>query len=138
MRLDGATGRSSPKERRYTVRALICDDMQTERSNLQKILTGMGFVTESAMDGAEAVEKAAANPPTVVFLDIVMPKMDGFATCRALKANDKTKNVPVVMISTKGTPADKFWSQQQGAVAHLQKPATEADVQAALRQIGLT
>ncbi|MFZ9887762.1 MAG: response regulator transcription factor, partial [Myxococcota bacterium] len=70
------------------MRALICDDMQTERSNLQKILTGMGFVTESAADGSEAVEKAAANPPAVVFLDIVMPKMDGFATCRALKANE--------------------------------------------------
>lgn len=120
------------------MKALVCDDMETERGSLQRILTKMGIATESASDGSEAVAKAAAHPPAVVFLDVVMPKMDGFAACRALKSNDKTKDIPVVMVTTKGTPADKYWAQQQGAFAYLTKPATEADIASALRDVGLT
>lgn len=115
---------------------LICDDMETDRANLRKILTDLGHSVDVVTNGEEAVARAAATQPKVVFLDVVMPRMDGFATCRALKNNTATKSIPVIMVTSKGTPADQFWAQQQGAGAHVTKPATSPEIVAALRKLG--
>jgi twitching motility two-component system response regulator PilH len=116
---------------------LICDDMETDRANLRKILAEMGHIVEAVGSGDEAVARAAATQPKAIFLDVVMPKMDGFAACRALKNNPATKGIPIVMVTSKGTPADQFWAQQQGAAAHVTKPATSTEIAAALRKAGV-
>lgn len=116
---------------------LICDDMETDRASLRKILSEMGHVVEAVTNGDEAVTRAAASQPKAIFLDVVMPKMDGFATCRALKNNAATKSIPVIMVTSKATPADQFWAQQQGAAAHVMKPASPPEISDALRKAGL-
>lgn len=116
---------------------LICDDMETDRANLRAILGRLGHNVDAVTNGAEAVSKANATKPQVIFLDVVMPQMDGFATCRALKAQESTKGIPVVMCTSKGTKADQFWAQQQGAAAFVVKPATDDAVKQALQSIGM-
>lgn len=116
---------------------LVCDDMETDRALLKKVLSEMGHMVETANDGEEALRRARASKPAVIFLDVVMPNQDGFATCRKLKADDVTKGIPVVMVTSKVTPSDKFWAQKQGASAHIGKPFTPADVKAAFSAIGL-
>jgi twitching motility two-component system response regulator PilH len=117
---------------------LICDDMETDRANLRKILTELGHIVQDVTNGEDAVSTATRTQPKVIFLDVVMPKMDGFATCRALKQKAETKNIPVVVVSSKGTPSDKFWAEKQGASAHVTKPATSQEIKAALQKLGVS
>ena len=65
---------------------LICDDSSTDRAKLEKIVTNAGFTVISASGGAEAVAKAKAEKPDLIFLDIIMPDQDGFGTCRKQEA----------------------------------------------------
>jgi len=119
------------------VNILICDDMETDRANLRKILIELGHIVQDVTNGEDALAAARRIQPKVIFLDVVMPKMDGFATCRALKEKAETKNIPVVIVSSKGTPSDKFWAEKQGAAAHVTKPATSTEIKAALQKIGV-
>ena len=116
---------------------LICDDMETDRANLRKILTELGHIVQDVTNGEDAVAMAGRMMPKLIFLDVVMPKMDGFATCRALKQKAETKDIPVIVVSSKGTPSDKFWAEKQGAAAHVTKPATSQEIKAALQKIGM-
>jgi twitching motility two-component system response regulator PilH len=116
---------------------LVCDDMETDRMALKKVLADMGHMVELASDGEDAIKKARANKPAVIFLDVVMPNQDGFATCRRLKTEDDTKLIPVVMVTSKATASDRFWAQKQGASGHIAKPFAPADVKAALTTLGL-
>jgi CheY-like chemotaxis protein len=111
--------------------------METDRANLRKILTEMGHIVQDVTNGEDAVAAAGRILPKVIFLDVVMPKMDGFATCRALKQKSETKDIPVIVVSSKGTPSDKFWAEKQGASAHVTKPATAQEIKAALQKIGM-
>ncbi len=115
---------------------LVCDDMETDRQNLRKILTELGHVVEVATNGKEAFDKAKANKPAVVFLDVVMPDQDGFATCRKLKQEPATSAIPVVMVTSKGTQSDRFWAEKQGANGHVAKPYTKDDIATALKSLG--
>jgi twitching motility two-component system response regulator PilH len=77
-----------------------------------------------AADGAEAVMKAKEHKPALIFLDVVMPRQDGFKTCRTLKQDPETSRIPVVLVTSKATESDKFWGKKQGADDHVGKPFT--------------
>src|SRR5690348_5252610 len=101
---------------------LIVDDTATEREILGRIVTGMGHHPVFAVDGAQAVEAAKQAQPALILLDVVMPIMDGFKTCRALKADPATADIPVVLVTSKGRDTDKVWGRRQGAVEYVTKP----------------
>ena len=101
---------------------LIVDDAQTDRELLARVVTGSGHQVISASDGKEAINLAKTHKPALIFLDVVMPAMDGFATCRALKKDPDTAAIPVVLVTTKGAESDKFWGKKQGADDHIAKP----------------
>lgn len=101
---------------------LICDDSPTDLDNLRKALEGTQCLLLTANNGAEAVAKAKSEKPDVVFLDIVMPGMDGFAACRALRDDAETKHIPVFFVSSKQQKADRVWAQMQGAKDLIGKP----------------
>lgn len=111
---------------------LICDDSSTDLANLRNILQTTGCVIIETWDGAEALKKAKAEKPDVIFLDIVMPGMDGFATCRALHEDPETKHIPVIFVSSKNQKADKVWAQMQGAKDLIGKPGDPKEILAAL------
>jgi twitching motility two-component system response regulator PilH len=111
---------------------LICDDSQTDLANLKNALQNTHCALVTANDGEEAMKKAKAEKPDVIFLDIVMPGMDGYATCRALRDDPETKHIPVIFVSSKHQKADRVWAQMQGAKDLVAKPYEAAQITAAL------
>src|SRR6186713_748142 len=93
---------------------LVVDDVETDRILMGKAVTAAGHRAEYASDGDEAVIKAKAIMPALVLLDVIMPKQDGFATCRVLKKDAATAGIKVVMVTSKSAESDKFWAQKQG------------------------
>lgn len=105
-------------------KVLVVDDSPVDQANIRSALTDAGCMVITAANGNEAIIKAKAEQPEVIFLDIVMPEMDGYETCRLLNQDPVTKNIPVVFVTSKGEKADKVWGQLQGAKGHLTKPFT--------------
>jgi twitching motility two-component system response regulator PilH len=103
-------------------KVLVVDDSQAETANMRSILTDAGCVVITASNGKEALAKAKAEKPSAIFLDIVMPEMDGYETCRLLQEDSATKNIPVVFVTSKGGKTDMVWGQMQGAKGHVAKP----------------
>lgn len=114
-------------------KALICDDSAAELANLRTILTDAGWHSVTASNGAEAVQKATAERPALIFLDIIMPDMDGYEACRQLQANAETKGIPVVFVSSKNQKADQIWAKMQGAKALIGKPYAPEQILETLR-----
>jgi CheY-like chemotaxis protein len=101
---------------------LVVDDVQTDRELIGKVVSTAGHHPEYASDGDEAVQKARSILPALILLDVVMPKQDGFATCRNLKKDPLTDKIPVVLVTQKNTETDRFWGEKQGAAAFISKP----------------
>lgn len=101
---------------------LIVDDVQTDRELAGQVVSSIGHRPLYASDGQEAMEKAKEHKPSLILLDVVMPKQDGFKTCRSLKQDPATSKIPVILVTSKGTDSDKFWGQRQGADEHVAKP----------------
>jgi twitching motility two-component system response regulator PilH len=107
---------------------LICDDSQTDLMNLKNALEITNCILITANNGEEAVQKAKAEQPDVIFLDIVMPGMDGYAACRTLRNDPETKHIPVIFVSSKHQKADRVWAQMQGAKDLISKPFETKDI----------
>ncbi|MCK7579679.1 MAG: response regulator [Chromatiales bacterium] len=96
----------------------------TDRKNLEQIVSAAGYQVISAKSGVEAIAKAKAERPDAILLDVIMPEMNGFQACRALTADAATKDIPVVLVSSKGEKTDKLWGEEQGARGYVTKPFT--------------
>lgn len=113
---------------------LIVDDAQTDRELMARVVTAAGHKPILCTNGKDALALAKAHMPAVIFLDVVMPVLDGFATCRALKKDPETAAIPVVLVTTKSADSDKFWGKKQGADEHIGKPWTEDAIDGMLRR----
>ncbi len=107
---------------------LVVDDQNTDRMLLENILNEKGYRVISASSGSECLKKAEKEMPDLIFLDVVMEEMDGFKTCRSLTRGDKTKDIPVIMVSSNDQKVDKLWAHKQGARAYITKPFTDTDI----------
>jgi twitching motility two-component system response regulator PilH len=103
---------------------LIVDDSPTELHVMQTALQRHGYRTAAASDGAEGVRLARAMSPDLIFMDVVMPGMNGYQATRALVNDPKTRSIPIVMVTSKGQETDKIWGLRQGAVDYMVKPVT--------------
>jgi twitching motility two-component system response regulator PilH len=103
---------------------LIVDDSPTEVHVMQKALEKHGFKTAAAENGAEGIRKAKEMRPDLIFMDIVMPGVNGYQATRALAADPDTRAIPVIMVSTKGQETDRIWGLRQGAIDYLIKPVS--------------
>lgn len=101
---------------------LVVEDVAVERKRITDILAASGYTVTQAVNGREAIEKAGVERPDLIFMDIIMPEIDGFAACRQITSATETKNIPVVIVSSKSQQADKVWAQLQGAAALIGKP----------------
>jgi twitching motility two-component system response regulator PilH len=105
-------------------KALVVDDSAADLANIKSVLSDAGCIVVTAGNGAEAIAKAKAEKPAIIFLDVVMPDMDGYEACRLLAQDGDTKGIPVVFVTSKGQKADKVWGELQGAKGHVSKPYT--------------
>lgn len=101
---------------------LVIEDDPDQRRFLERMLGTSGYRVVSAADGEAGLAAAASTRPDVVVLDVMMPRLNGYQACRALKQNPATAGVPVVILTTKDQPADEFWATEVGADAFLTKP----------------
>jgi two-component system alkaline phosphatase synthesis response regulator PhoP len=81
-----------------------------------------GYEVLTALDGEQAVDKARSEHPDLIVLDIMMPKLDGYETCKILKAGEDTKNIPVILLSAKGRNVDQKIGFEVGADDYITKP----------------
>jgi twitching motility two-component system response regulator PilH len=109
-------------------RVLVVDDSPTEAYQISNILNKHGYEVVAAESGEAAVELANEQIPDLVLMDIVMPGINGFQATRALTRNPKTREIPVIMVTTKNQPSDREWSRKQGARGYLVKPVPEKDL----------
>ena len=105
---------------------LIVDDSPTERQVAMTLLQKEGYAVTTAVDGEDALEKIAADQPPLIVLDIVLPKMNGYQVLRALKSSPETRNIKVILVSSKNQDADRFWGLKQGADDYITKPYPDA------------
>jgi twitching motility two-component system response regulator PilH len=103
---------------------LVVDDIALQLTEIQNIVSEAGYQVITAQSGQEAVDKAKKQIPDLIFMDIVMPEMDGFAATRELKSDSTTKDIPLVFVSSKDQEADKVWAQLQGVEDYVTKPYT--------------
>lgn len=102
-------------------RILIADDSPTIRDILKFGLESEGYEVVTAFDGVDAIEQAYKYAPDIILLDIMMPRMNGYQTCRLLKSDIQTSDIPVVMLTAQDQPKDKFWGLQTGADEYIIK-----------------
>jgi DNA-binding response OmpR family regulator len=81
-----------------------------------------GYEVLTALDGEQAVDKARSEHPDLIVLDIMMPKLDGYETCKILKAGEDTKSIPVILLSAKGRNVDQKIGFEVGADDYITKP----------------
>jgi len=101
---------------------LIVDDSPTVRQMVSEHLQRSGLAVVQAGDGVEAQEKIQQSVPDLVIMDIVMPRMNGYELCRWIRSNPPSKDVPVIMCTSKGEEFDRYWGMKQGADAYITKP----------------
>lgn len=101
---------------------LIVDDVPENVELLRSLLTRKGFRTQSAADGAIAVALAESTLPDLILLDVCMPYMNGYQVCEKLKANPKTKDIPIIFISSFDDGSDKIKAFELGGVDYITKP----------------
>ncbi len=114
-------------------RALIVDDDIANGRLVGKYLQRAGHDVVTRTDGRAGLERALADPPDVIILDVMMPGLDGLAVCRALRAADATRDLPVIFLSARGDLADRVAGLDQGAVDYLVKPFVPEDLLARVR-----
>lgn len=112
---------------------LIVDDSKDSRLLLTAILKREGFILQEAPDGRSVAEICKEEPPDLILLDIVMPHKDGYETCRELKNNLETQNIPIIFLSAKDDTSDKVKGLDLGAVDYITKPFDKAEVVARVK-----
>jgi twitching motility two-component system response regulator PilH len=107
---------------------LVIEDDPDQRRFLERMLVGGGWRVIAASDGDTGLLAASEHQPDAIVLDIMMPRLNGYQTCRRLKADPATSTIPVIIVTTKDQPADEFWAKEVGAEAFLAKPVDIRDL----------
>ena len=115
-------------------RILVVDDSPTDLSLISAPLLATGYEVITARDGEEAIAKAAAEHPDVILLDVVLPRQNGFQVCRTLKRSAESGHIPVIMLTGKSQPSDRFWGMKQGADEYVTKPFVAADLVSSIQR----
>ncbi|MBI4598064.1 MAG: response regulator [Candidatus Omnitrophica bacterium] len=107
---------------------LMIDDEANHRKVVKLILEREGYRALTAANGEEGLILAKVEQPDVILLDVMMPKMDGYEALRRLRADQDLKDIPVIMVTARGTEHDIATSFRLGAIFHLEKPYETGDL----------
>jgi len=116
------------------LKVMIIDDSATIRRSAETMLSKEGCEVETAVDGFEALAKIAHMKPQLIFVDIMMPRLDGYQTCAIIKNNDNFKATPVIMLTSKDGLFDKARGRVVGSDQYLTKPFTRDELLSAVRR----
>ncbi|MGV6858537.1 MAG: response regulator [bacterium] len=113
-------------------KVMVIDDSKTIRRTAESLLKKQGFDVVTATDGYEALAKIAEHQPDIIFVDVLMPRLDGYQTCALIKHNKKYRDIPVIMLSSKDGIFDKAKGRIVGSDQYLTKPFTRDDLLGAI------
>lgn len=116
------------------LKVMVIDDSKTIRRTAETLLKKEGCEVVTATDGFEALAKISDEKPQIIFVDIMMPRLDGYHTCALIKNNQMFKNVPVIMLSSKDGLFDKARGRIVGSEQYLTKPFTREELLGAIRK----
>jgi twitching motility two-component system response regulator PilG len=119
------------------LKILVVDDSKTIRRTAETLLTKEGCQVFTAIDGFDALSKIADHQPDLIFVDIMMPRLDGYETCSLIKHNKMFKETPVIMLSSKDGLFDRARGRIVGSEQYLTKPFTKDELLGAVaNQLG--
>ena len=110
------------------LKAMVIDDSKTIRRTAETLLKKVGCEVVTAVDGFDALAKIADTRPDIIFVDIMMPRLDGYQTCALIKNNKEFKSTPVVMLSSKDGLFDRAKGRIVGSDQYLTKPFSRAEL----------
>jgi two-component system cell cycle response regulator DivK len=113
---------------------VVVDDYADNREMYAEYLRFLGYAVTTAADGAEALAKIVANPPDVVVLDLSLPKVDGWLVAKTLKADARTRHVPIIAVTGHALNGSEARARDAGADAYLIKPCLPEDLVAAVQK----
>jgi twitching motility two-component system response regulator PilH len=115
-------------------KVLIVDDSPSQVRLMQGLLETEGYEGVGLNDPKLIEQTITTEAPNVILLDVVMPERNGFQVCRELKNNTKFNSIPVILVTSKDTPSDRYWGEQQGADGYVTKPFTREELIRAVRR----
>jgi twitching motility two-component system response regulator PilG len=116
------------------LKVMVIDDSKTIRRTAESLLKNAGCEVLTATDGFEALAMIADNRPDVIFVDIMMPRLDGYQTCALIKNNAEFKHTPVIMLSSKDGLFDRARGRIVGSEQYLTKPFTKNELLDAIKE----
>lgn len=116
------------------LKVMVIDDSKTIRRTAETLLRKEGCEVVTAIDGFEALAKISDQQPHIIFVDIMMPRLDGYQTCALVKNNQVFKSTPVIMLSSKDGLFDKARGRIVGSEEYLTKPFTREELLGAIRR----
>jgi len=111
-----------------SLKVMVIDDSKTIRRTAETLLTKAGCEVVTATDGFDALAKIADTRPDIIFVDIMMPRLDGYQTCALIKNNSEFKKTPVIMLSSKDGLFDKAKGRIVGSDQYLTKPFSKTEL----------
>jgi twitching motility two-component system response regulator PilH len=107
---------------------LIVDDSTAMVRLIQSVLEKEGYRAIGISDPSQIEQTIDSEAPSLILLDVVMPERNGFQVCRSLKNSQVYKSIPIIVVSGKSTPSDRYWAEQQGANGYIVKPFVPDDL----------
>jgi len=101
---------------------LIVDDSPTDRQYLSELLSKRGYQCVTADGGDEGIAKSKTEQPDLILMDVVMPGVDGYRATRTIARDEATKQIPIIMCTTRNQETDRIWGLRQGAKDYVMKP----------------
>ena len=129
--MSGGTA-ASAKSNLQGLKILVIDDSKTIRRTAETLLAKEGCQVFTATDGFDALAKIADHRPDIIFVDIMMPRLDGYQTCSLIKHNKAFKDTPVIMLSSKDGLFDRARGRLVGSEQYLTKPFTKDELLGAI------
>jgi twitching motility two-component system response regulator PilG len=119
----------------HPTRVLVIDDSKTIRRSAETLLAREGYEVITATDGFDALSKIADNRPEIIFVDVMMPRLDGYQTCALIKNNPDFRATPVVMLSSKDGLFDRARGRIVGSDLYLTKPFSRDELLGTIRTL---
>jgi len=116
------------------LKVMVVDDSKTIRRSAESLLTKAGCEVVTAGDGFESLAKIAEHEPDIIFVDIMMPRLDGYQACALIKNNSKFRNTPVIMLTSKDSIFDRARGRLVGSEQYLTKPFSREDLLGAIKE----
>lgn len=114
---------------------LVCDDEPYILESVAYIIEKEGYEVLTAEDGEEGLNTARTEKPSLIFLDVMMPKMTGYEVCEALKSDPETKNIHIIMLTARGQETDEQKAEEVGANEYMTKPFSPRTLKKRIREI---